>query len=218
MLRGLKQNLVHTRRCHRDWARPALECLSVSCVGTCRHWPATAAGALGTADLDMPWALLKEVAINPTWSCQNLHRTGETDSWRAQTKPCVHQDPGERSSDPTRDRPRFSGECLGVASGGVGQRWPDAGLGSLSAAVHAWDILKEVTSILITSTILWPQVKQQPCPLRENWIKDLLNMAPPIRTRPDFLLSQSLLTGNFHKSLIIIHQRADRMKTSNTGN
>ena len=31
-----------------------------------------------------------------------FHRTGETDSWRAQTKPCVHQDPGERSSDPTR--------------------------------------------------------------------------------------------------------------------
>ena len=27
----------------------------------------------------------------------------ETDSCRAQTKPCVHQDPGERSSDPTRD-------------------------------------------------------------------------------------------------------------------
>ena len=26
-----------------------------------------------------------------------------TDSWGTQTKPCVHQDPGERSSDPTRD-------------------------------------------------------------------------------------------------------------------
>ena len=32
---------------------------------------------------------------------QNLHRTREADSWRAQTKPCVHQDPGEKSSDPT---------------------------------------------------------------------------------------------------------------------
>ena len=31
-----------------------------------------------------------------------LHRTGETDSGRAQTEPCAHQDPGERSSDPTR--------------------------------------------------------------------------------------------------------------------
>ena len=37
---------------------------------------------------------------------QNLHRTGKTDSWRAQTKPCAHQDPGEKSRDPTRDWPR----------------------------------------------------------------------------------------------------------------
>ena len=29
--------------------------------------------------------------------------SGETDSWRAQTKRCVHQDPGERSSYPTKD-------------------------------------------------------------------------------------------------------------------
>ena len=27
------------------------------------------------------------------------------------------------------------------------------------AAVRAWDLLKEVTFIFITSTILWPQVK-----------------------------------------------------------
>ena len=64
------------------------------------------AGALGTADLGMAQALLEEVAINPTIrSRQNLHRTGETDTWRAQTKPCVHQDPGERSSDPQEPDP-----------------------------------------------------------------------------------------------------------------
>ena len=28
---------------------------------------------------------------------------GETDSWNAQTKPFVHQNPGERNSDPRRD-------------------------------------------------------------------------------------------------------------------
>ena len=37
---------------------------------------------------------LGEVAINPPQSCQNLHRTGETDSCRAQTKLCVHQEKG----------------------------------------------------------------------------------------------------------------------------
>ena len=32
----------------------------------------------------------------------------------------------------------------------------------------------------------------QPCPSTENWVKDLLSMAPPIRTRPSLPLSQSL--------------------------
>ena len=50
------------------------------------------------------------------------------------------------------------------------------------------------------------------------WIKDLLSMAPPIRTRPRFLLSQSLPSGSFHKPLILLHQRADRLKTTVTGN
>ena len=34
---------------------------------------------------------------NGIW-LQNIHRTRETDSWRAQTKSCVHQDLGERSN------------------------------------------------------------------------------------------------------------------------
>ena len=47
--------------------------------------------------------LLEEVAINPTIEPPELPQDWETDSWRAQTEPCVHQDPGERSSDPTGD-------------------------------------------------------------------------------------------------------------------
>ena len=42
----------------------------------------------------------------------------------------------------------------------MGQQWPAAGLGALSAAVSAWDLLEEVSIIFITSTIVWPQVKQ----------------------------------------------------------
>ena len=83
----------------------------------------------------------------------------ETDSCRAQTKPCVHQDPGERSSDPTKDWPRLAYEYPGVSGGGVGQQWPATALGSLSVAVHAWDLLQEVAIIFITYTIVWPQVK-----------------------------------------------------------
>ena len=43
----------------------------------------------------------------------------------------------------------------------MGQRWPAAGLGALSVAVHAWNLLKEVTIIFITSTIVWPQVNNR---------------------------------------------------------
>ena len=55
-------------------------------------------------------------------------------------------------------------------------------------------------------------------PSTENWIKDLLSMAPPIRTRPSFPLSQSLIWGSFHKPLILLHQRAHKLKTTTTEN
>ena len=50
-LGGLKQNLVCTRRPHRDWVRPAFECLSVFCGGPGQQWPDSGAGALGEAVL-----------------------------------------------------------------------------------------------------------------------------------------------------------------------
>ena len=53
MLKGLEQILVHMRRPHRDWARLAFEYLSASCGGMGQQWPATEAGALGTAKLGM---------------------------------------------------------------------------------------------------------------------------------------------------------------------
>ena len=46
-------------------------------------------------------------------------------------------------------------EGLGVSRWGMGQRWPAAGLGVLTVAVHAWDLLKEVAIIFITSTIVY---------------------------------------------------------------
>ena len=49
----------------------------------------------------------------------------------------------------------------------------------------------------------WPQAKLQEGntapPINKNWIKDLLSMALPIRARPRFSHSQSLLPGSFHK-------------------
>ena len=39
------------------------------------------------------------------------------------------------------------------------RRWPAAGLEALCSVVYAWNLLKEVAIIFITSTIVWPQVK-----------------------------------------------------------
>ena len=64
-------------------------------------------------------------------------------------------------------------------------------MGALSVIIHAWDLLKEVTIIFITSTIVRPQVNSmegtQLHLSTENWVKDLLTMDPPIRTRRSFL-------------------------------
>ena len=40
--------------------------------------------------------------LTPPQSHQNLYRIGK-DSWRGQTEPCAHQNPGERSNDTRRD-------------------------------------------------------------------------------------------------------------------
>jgi len=58
----------------------------------------------------------------------------------------------------------------------------------------------------------------QPHLSTENWIKDLLSMAPPIRPRSRFLHRQSFPSGSFHKPLILIHPKADRLKTTITEN
>ena len=43
----------------------------------------------------------------------------------------------------------------------MGWLWPASGSGALSVSVRAWDFLKEVAIIFITSTIVWSQAKQQ---------------------------------------------------------
>ena len=72
------------------------------------------------------------------------------------------------------------------------------------------------------STIVWPEANnregRQLHPSTENLIKDLLSMAPAIRTRLSFPLSQSLPSESFHKPLTLLHQKADRLKTTITEN
>ena len=65
MLRGLKQTLGTPGPRDSTEAEPEL-CLSVSCGDTGQQWTAAGAGTLGAVDLRMAYALLEEVAINPT--------------------------------------------------------------------------------------------------------------------------------------------------------
>ena len=172
------------------------------------------------SSISLHWSL-RSFLISLCYSLEFcIQMEGTNKSLRAQTKPCMHQDPVERSSGPTRDWPRLSCVCPGVSSGGVGRWWPAAGWRVLSVAVHAWDLLKEVAIIFITSTIVWPQVNNREGTQlhlsTEIWIKDLLSMALPIRKRPSFPHSQYLPSGSIHKPLILIHQRAERMKTTIT--
>ena len=83
------------------------------------------------------------------------------------------------------------------------------GLQHCRQKLYLW-ATREAPFTFITSTTVWPQVNSreetQPHPSTENWIKDLLLMAPPIRTRPSIPLSQSLPSGSFHKPLIFLDQ------------
>ena len=157
MLRGLKLTLCTPGpRDPRDWDRMVCECLL-------RVW--VSSGLLWGQGfwVQESWAWHK-----PSWRRSPLthhramrmyvHRTGETDSGRAQMKLCI-LGPRKKSSDPARNWPRLACECPGVSDGGVGQPWPAAGSGALSVAVLTLDLLKEVNFIVITSTIVWHQVK-----------------------------------------------------------
>ena len=115
---------------------------------------------------------MEEIATNPTVELPELTQDWEIDSWRAQQN-FVHQDPGERSSDPTGDCARLAVSVQEPPA----EPWVGDGLlrvGTLSVAGHSWDLLKELTIIFITSTIVWPQVNSQegtqPHPSTENWI------------------------------------------------
>ena len=100
------------------------------------YWQCT-----GKVMADRYWSQMKSgqrirVLISSPTLCE------ETDSWRTQTKPCVHQDPGERSVSPTRDWPRLACECPGVSGRGMGRLWPccrGGGTGCSSACMGPFE-------------------------------------------------------------------------------
>ena len=79
-------------------------------------------------------------------------------------------------------------------------------VGGTKCSSRICDLLKEVTIIFITSTIVWPQVNSregtQLHPSTESCISNLLGITLPVRTRPSFPVSPCLPSGSFHKPLI----------------
>ena len=55
------------------------------------------------------------------------------DAWGVQTKPCVHQDPGNKAVTSTRDWVIPAFEDLNVSCRGMGQQWPAVETGALAA-------------------------------------------------------------------------------------
>ena len=118
------------------------------------------------------WELPENLTLEASgfW-LENSHQTGERLLESTNKTLCT---PGERSSDPTRDWPRFACEYPGVSGRGVGWQQPPTDLGALSVSVCAQDLFKKITIVFITSTIVWSQVKQQGG-----------NTAPPINRKLD---------------------------------
>ena len=184
-----------------------------------RFWAPCQASQLGNlakrlgipreSNLEGQWDLI--IGLPQDWVTQRLQ------SWRVQTKSCPHQDPGERSTDPTGDWARPACWSWRVSCGGVGQQWLTLGTGALVAAVLEGAPWHEVINKPIIeptdARAGSPQAKQltrRECnPSADNWVKALLSMALPTRARPSTHL-QSLPSGSLHKLLSLIHQRADR--------
>ena len=100
---------------------------------------------------------MEKVAINPTIEPPDLTQDwGDRLSEGTKRTLC---EPGPRNKE---ERPHETESDLPTS---VRQRRGSAvaccSVRALSAEVHAWDLLKEVDIIFITSIIVWTQVKQQ---------------------------------------------------------
>ena len=72
-----------------------------------------------------------DIGLSQDWGIQRLP------FWRAQTKSCVHQDPEERSNDPTGNWTKTTCQHWKASCGDVGQQGLTTGMAALAAA--SWE-------------------------------------------------------------------------------
>ena len=104
----------------------------------------------------------------------------------------------------------------------MGRWWPAVALGALSVAVHAWDLLKEVTIIFITSNIVLAPGKYQggntAPPINRKLNSRFEEHGPTHQKKTQFPPQSVSPIRSFHEPLIFLHQRIDRLKTIITEN
>ena len=136
-------------------------------------------------EMESPGKLtLKAIGI---W-LQSVHRTGgNRNSWRAQTKLCVHQEPGERTSGATEAEPGLPVSVWGSPAGA----WVSSGqpLGQGHWQQQSWEVCAGVSpwegslEPYRRACRLQGQTTNregaEPHQSADNWIRDLLSMALP---------------------------------------
>ena len=176
------------------------------------------AGALGTVDLVWHKPSWRKALLIPPMSHQNLHRTGETDSWRAQTKAYVHRDPGE--SDPTRDWPDLPvsrrpcgkrGSVVACCRVG-GTACSSTSRGPFEGSYHYLHYLHHS----LASGQITDREHSSVHQLKIEWKIYWHGLTHQNKTQ--FPPQSVSLPGSFHKPLIHLHQRAHRLKTTNIEN
>ena len=100
--------------------------------------------------------------------------------------------------------------------------WQRPGLAVACCRVQGTGPFEGGGHYLITSTIVWPQAKQQggnthappPCSSTENWITRFMENGHTHQNKTQFPPWSVSPIRSFHKPLILIFQEADRMKTT----
>ena len=170
--------------------------------------------------IENPQGILTLKASGVWW--QNFHRTGERDSWRAQTKTCADQDPGKRSSDHKRlsqtclwvsrrlrQRHRSTVVCRGVRD----TEYNSPGISPFEGVHHYCHYSYHC---FVSGQTTWKEhspTYQQKIELKIYWA-----WLCPLEQDPDSPHCQSLPPGSFHKPLILVRQRADWVETTITEN
>ena len=128
------------------------------------------------------------------------------DTWRAQTKPCVHKDPGKRRRDPQVTEPDLP-VSLWVPCGCEGWQQPAEGTKALAGAVLGGTCWHELFWRAPWSLTAKQLTERKQRPTRQQKIGLKVYWARPCPLGQDQVFPESF---SWYKPLMLIHQRTER--------